>query len=182
MTGTVKTDPCTQGPGIYAGLELPATTCNLAPGLYTLTGMWTMKNGTVLKGTGGVTLYGTCGTPATPTLCTAGQAGGGLDTKNGETQIVAPTAPSPTAGYGIIYDRYNTAGVNIQGNGNSYVTGTIYAASATLEFPGNACVTVTNGPVIVGSLYGNGNHGCVSLLEAHGAALPSPPQGVSLDQ
>lgn len=177
---TSKISPCTQGPGIYPGLELPDSNCTLSPGLYVLTGMWTMKNNTVLQGTG-VTLYGTCGSPFALTVCTSDQSGGGLDTKNGETQIVAP-ASGPEEGYAIIYDRENSAGINIQGNGNSFVTGAIYARKALLEFPGNSCVTVTNGPIIVGSLYGNGNKGCVNLTSSVGADIPAPPNGVSLDQ
>ena len=184
LTGlTPKTDPCTQGPGIYPAVGLPNSLCTLSPGLYVLTGTWGMGNNTMLRGIGGVTLYGTCGTPAAPTVCTSGQSGGSLDTKNGDTQFVAPSnAADPLKGYAIIYDRQNTAGLNIQGNGNSYVTGAIYAPKALLEFPGNSCVTVTNGPIIVGELYGNGNTGCVNLQSVIGATIPSPPSGASLDQ
>ena len=175
--------PCTGGPGIYPALELPNSMCNLSPGLYVLTGTWSMKNNSVLRGIDGVTLYGTCGTPAAPAVCGAGQAGGSLDTKNGETQLVAPsTAADPLKGYALIYDRENIAGLNIQGNGNSYVTGAIYAPKALLEFPGNSCVTVTNGPIIVRQLYGNGNTGCVNLSSVIGASIPAPPAGASLDQ
>ena len=177
----VKTDPCTQGPGRYGAVNLPNSQCTLAPGLYVLTGTWGMGNNTLLKGITGVTLYATCGTPATPTVCTSGQTGGRLDTKNGDTQLVAPTT-GVLKGMAIIYDRQNKAALNIQGNGNSYVTGAIYAAKALLEFPGNTCVTVTNGPIIVESLYGNGNTGCVNLQSVVGASIPAPPAGASLDR
>jgi len=177
---TPKTTPCTQGPGIYPALELPNSNCTLSPGLYVLTGAWTMKNDTLLQGAG-VTLYGTCGTTSAPTVCTTGQSGGLLDTKNGNSQLVAPTS-GPNLGYAIIYDRQNVGGLNIQGNGDSFVTGIIYAPKALLEFPGNSSVTVTNGPIIVGSLFGNGNTGQINLVSSVGAALPSPPKGASLDQ
>lgn len=177
---TVKTSPCTQGPGVYGALELPNSSCTLAPGTYVLTGKWTMKNNTVLKGNG-VTLYGTCGTTAVRQVCTSGQTGGGLDTKNGETQLVAPTTGT-YAGFVVIYDPLNKAGLNLQGNGASYVTGAVYAASALLEFPGNSTFTVTNGPLIVGGLYGNGNTGGVDLTSLNSAAIPSDPDGVRLDQ
>ncbi|WP_282580312.1 pilus assembly protein TadG-related protein [Nocardioides sp. InS609-2] len=180
-TLTAKTSPCTQGPGIYPALTLPNSACTLAPGLYFLTGKWDMGNNTLLKGTG-VTLYGTCGTTATPQECTTGQAGGGLDGKNGDTQLVAPVAPASLAGFVIIYDRKNIAGLNLQGNGNSFVTGTVYAPSSTLEFPGNSFFTVTNGPVIVGDLYGNGNTGGMNLNSVIGATIPAPPAGVSLEK
>ena len=177
----VKTDPCTQGPGRYAAVNLPNSLCTLSPGLYVLTGTWEMGNNTLLKGITGVTLYATCGTAATPTVCTSGQTGGRLDTKNGDTQLVAPTT-GVLKGMAIIYDRQNNAALNIQGNGNSYVTGAIYAPKALLEFPGTTCVTVTNGPIIVNSLYGNGNTGCVNLQSVLGANIPAPPAGASLDR
>ena len=52
---------------------------------------------TLLKGTG-VTLYGTCGTTVVPAGCAStGEAGGGLDGKNSDTQITAPTSSPATA-------------------------------------------------------------------------------------
>lgn len=181
---TAKTDPCSQGPGIYGALTLPNSTCTLAAGVYFLTGVWDMHNNTLLRGTG-VVLYGTCGTTAVPAGCASGQAGGGLDGKNGDTQLTAPTT-SP--GFGIppgmviVYDRANTTLLNLQGNGNSSITGSVYAVSTQLQFPGNSYFTVTNGPVIVGSLYGNGNTGGVNLGSVNGANIPPPPSGAYLDQ
>jgi Flp pilus assembly protein TadG len=182
FTNTVKTDPCTQGPGVYGAKSFGNNlTCNLSAGLYVLTGTWTLGNQTILRGTG-VTLYGTCGTTASPQVCSStGQTGGGLDGKNGETQLVAPTT-GPLEGLVVVYDPGNTHGLNLQGNGASAVTGAVYAASATLQFPGNSSFSVTNGPVIVGSLYGNGNNGGISLLSSVGANIPTPPEGVRLDQ
>ena len=177
---SVKTDPCNHGPGIYGAVSIPNTTCNLQPGLYVLTGTWENGNNTLLRGTD-VTIYATCGTPTAPQVCSAGQAGGRLDTKNGNLQIVAPST-GPMTGYAIIYDRENIAALNLQGNGTSSVTGAVYASKALLEFPGNSCVSVTNGPMIVGELYGNGNTGCVNLISSIGASIPAPPAGASLDQ
>lgn len=177
---TAKTNPCSEGPGIYPTTEIPNSTCNLAPGLYVLTGTWSGKNNTLLQGTG-VTLYGTCGTPTAPVVCASGATGGSLDAKNGNVRITAPSS-GPLAGLAVVYDRQNIAGLNIQGNGNSAITGTIYAPKALLEFPGTSCVDITNGPVIVDKLYGNGNTGCVNLLSSIGASIPAPPNGASLDR
>jgi len=104
-----------------------------------------------------------------------------LDTKNGDVQITAPTSGT-LKGFAVVYDRQNTAGLNIQGNGNSSITGAVYAAKAQLQFPGTSCVSITNGPVIVNDLYGNGNTGCINLLSSIGATIPAPPAGASLDQ
>ena len=43
-------------------------------------------------------------------------------------------------------------------------------------------MTVTSGPIIVQSLYGNGNTGCVNLQSVLGANIPAPPAGASLDR
>jgi hypothetical protein len=189
---TVKTNPCSESggtPGVYSAYEVgPNETCTLNPGLYVITGPWTMKNNSLFKGTG-VTLYFTCATTTEmPRPCTApGETGGGLDTKNGNAQLVAPAdSPLPVsgavAGYVVIYDRNDTSGLNIQGNGTASFTGAIYAVKALLEFPGTTCVSIVNGPVIVDELYGNGTTGCVNLTNVNGASIPSPPDGVNLDQ
>lgn len=182
---STKTAPCatgaTGGPGIYGALTLPNSSCTLTPGLYVLTGIWDMRNNTSLNGAG-VTIYGTCGSSTTPRVCNSpGEVGGGLDVKNGLADLVAPLT-GPLAGYVVIYDRQNKAALTLQGNGDTDFVGTIYAPQALLSFPGNSCVNVVNGPVIVGSLYGNGNRGCVNLSEVNSAALPSTPGAVNLDQ
>ena len=82
----------------------------------------------------------------------------------------------------MVYDRGNTSPLNLQGNGNSWITGAVYAAMAQLEFTGTSYFTVTNGPVIVGSLYGNGNNGGINLVSLNAANIPVPPGEVSLDK
>jgi len=190
----IKTDPCSAGaaggPGRYGDFQIPNSgTCTLQPGLYVVAGHWDMKNNSVISGTG-VTLYGACGaTAANARACNPpGEPGAYIDLKNGNIGnppgtpgLVAPTT-GLFSGYAVIYDRYNTSGLNLQGNGSSNITGTVYAVQASLEFPGNSCFTVTNGPVIVGSLYGNGNTGCLNLTSVNGANIPVPPGDPALDQ
>jgi hypothetical protein len=189
---TARTNPCNPvasggGPGYYGAFSLPNSTCNLLPGLYVITGTWDQKNNTDLVGPG-VTLYFTCGSGTVPAPCTSpGQAGGLYDTKNGNNHLTAPTAAQAgatggIAGFAIIYDRNNTSNLTIQGNGNTTIIGTIYAPQANLDFPGNTCVTVTNGPIIVGTLSGNGNKACLTLNNAQGATIPTPPGAPNLDQ
>lgn len=188
-TLTAKTNPCTQGPGIYPALTIPNGTCTLQKGVYVLTGLWTYQSNNAKLVGDGVMLYGTCGTTAAPSKCNAGgQLGGGLDGKNGDTQLVALTAaqaPSYTgaiAGMAVIYDRNNTQILSLQGNGDSFTTGAIYAASSEMQFPGNSEFTVTNGPVIIGSMYSNGNKAAMKLTSVGGATIPAPPAGAALDQ
>jgi len=191
---SVKSNPCGDGPGIYYDFEVPSGTCALNPGLYVVTGSWTMKNNSILNSkAGGVTLYFTCASATThlPRPCNTnggvGEAGGSLDAKNGLVTLTAPgPSPAPPSGalpgYVITYDRQNRSGLGLQGNGETTYTGTIYAPKALMEFPGNSYIDVVNGPVIVGRLYGNGNTGGVNLTNVNAANIPVPPEAVSLDQ
>ncbi len=65
----------------------------------------------------------------------------------------------------------------MQGNGNTFYTGTIYAPKALMTFPGNSCINVTNGPVIVDQLYGNGTQGCVNLTSRQRCLHPDAARG-----
>ena len=67
-TLTAKTDPCTQGPGIYGGLRSTGGTCTLQPGLYVFTGDVTLSGGAGLVANG-ATMYFTCGTPTAVRAC-----------------------------------------------------------------------------------------------------------------
>jgi hypothetical protein len=180
--------PCTdntttgQGPGIYlADWVMPKKTCTLAPGVYVVAGDWQGNNNTLLMGTG-VTLYFTCKSGAAVRACmTPGEAGGDFDMKNGDAQLLAPTT-GQTKGFVIAYDRQNTSPLTIQGNGDTNYTGTIYAPKALLTFPGTTSLTVTNGPVIAGQLYSNGNTAKMTLASATGANIFVPPTAPNLDQ
>lgn len=181
------TNPCGAGggPGRYGGYAWSSNeVCNLSPGLYVVTGQWLLGNNTKLNGTG-VTLYFTCGTAALVQSCRdvnpAGAPGGSLNVKNGTADLVAPSDPaSPLNGYLLLYDRDNTAALNLQGNGETFYTGTIYALRATMEFPGTTAINVTNGPVVIDKLYGNGNKGELRLHAVNSAALPAAPGDVHL--
>ncbi|MFL6106223.1 MAG: pilus assembly protein TadG-related protein [Marmoricola sp.] len=176
---SVKTDPCSQGPGKYGAVNLPNSTCTLTAGLYVITGNWDFKNNTLLKGTG-VTLYFTCGTAATPTVCN-NAAGGALDTKNGNIDISAPTTGA-LANLAIAFDPTNTSPISLQGNGSAAFTGTIYAPSSTIGFPGNSCATTFNAAIIVGDVYSNGNQACLSVNFAQNQNVKPLPGNAALDQ
>ena len=95
-----------------------------------------------------------------------GEVGAGLDLSgNGGYQLTAPLASTnPTVdpeiyGYSIVFDRYNTATMRLVGNGNSFVTGTIYGVNATLDFRGNGgSTTPFSAWVVVGSVTFSGNN------------------------
>jgi Flp pilus assembly protein TadG len=158
---SAKTDPCsatsTGGPGSYGSFEVPKTTCNLQPGLYVISGAWTMKNKSLLTGTG-VTLY-------------VRSPSGYLDFKNGDAVFSAPTAAQATAsgglaGYAILYDRDNGNTLGLQGNGSTLITGAVYAKASTLDGNGNSCFGFSRGPIVVNGVYSNGNPGCLNIFNA----------------
>jgi len=185
------------GPGIYLNdYTFPNATCTLASGLYVVAGTWTGGNNTVLKGTN-VTLYFTCSSgPAVRNCMTPGETGGQYNMKVGVAVLTAPIA-GQTKGFVLVYDRNNKSDITIQGNGGttpnnadchsltatetSY-TGTIYAPMSQLTFPGTSAITVTNGPVITGSVYSNGNKACMDLTNATGAQVYVQPSAPNLDQ
>ncbi|PKW27161.1 Tad domain-containing protein [Phycicoccus duodecadis] len=150
---TVRTNPCTQGPGIYnTSISLGNNvTCTLTAGLYVVSSTWLIGNNTIVQGTG-VTIY----VPSP----------GYLNFKNGYTDIEAPTS-GPFKDLGIVYARDNTNPLSIQGNGTTGVTGTVYAPASKLDFNGNSCFVFTGGPVVVsGVILANGNQSCIKILAA----------------
>jgi Flp pilus assembly protein TadG len=179
-TGSRKSETG-NGPGRYGDFEIPNKPCTLDPGLYVITGAWTMKNNSDLIGNG-VTLYFTCGSPASPHVCASGEAGGSLDAKNGLVHLSAPTTGA-TAGLAIVYDRQNIENLGLQGNGDTAITGAVYAPKSKLDFNGNSCFGFSHGPVIVtGVIQANGTKSCVKVSDSNDATIPPKPAEVALDQ
>ncbi|HEX5401306.1 MAG TPA: hypothetical protein VFX16_03280, partial [Pseudonocardiaceae bacterium] len=171
---TPKTDPCTQGPGIYGSYNIKNETCTLAQGAYVFTGTLSFQNtGSHLTSNN-----------LPVTLFFAGPSGK-LDIKNGDVNnLAAPTTtPLPSgfptgwpSGFAIIYSRDNTNTLDLQGNGDSFpdVTGNVYALKSTTSFNGNSCFQVSGGAVVIGGVSSVGNQSCLNVLDAKNAgnALP----------
>ena len=185
MSGlTARSNPCTDGPGIYGARNLRGITCNLAPGLYVISGpatasgtVWDMagNSDTHLNGTG-VTLYFTCGTPTVPAACAPDQGGATLDASgNGTLGMTGPTT-GPLKGLAIAFDRNNTSTLRLTGNGSAGMTGTIYLASGKLQMNGNGCTSTYNSLIVVDDLEMNGNPSCLvsSYSEQQNVELPLP--------
>ena len=171
---TAKTNPCTQGPGIYGSYNIKNETCVLQQGAYVFTGTLSFQNtGSHLTSNGApVTLFF-----ASPS--------GKLDIKNGDiNNLVAPTTtPLPSgfpagwpSGFAIIYARDNTNTLDLQGNGDSFpdVMGNVYALKSITSFNGNSCFQVSGGAVVIGGVSSVGNQSCLNVLDAKNAgnALP----------
>ena len=150
---TVKTDPCSQGPGIYnSPISLGNNVaCVLTPGLYVVSNTWLIGNNTTITGTG-VTVF----VPSP----------GYLNWKNGYVSIAAPTSGA-LKDLAVVYARDNTNPISIQGNGSTGITGTVYAPAAALDFNGNSCFGFNGGPVIVAGVdLANGNRSCITITSA----------------
>ncbi|WP_224279549.1 pilus assembly protein TadG-related protein [Nocardioides lacusdianchii] len=159
---TAKTNPCTQGPGVYGGnFEVPNSgTCTLAPGAYVIKGTWSAKNNSLIKGSG-VTLYV--------------KKTGMIDFKNGATQDLSAPTTGPPAGspagwptnFVIIYDRDNTNDLSIQGNGNVTLGGIVYVPSSKIDFNGNSCLAINKGAIVAtGVVKANGQKACIEVTDA----------------
>ena len=178
-----RTDPCTQGPGIYTGKNFPNALCPLTPGLYVIrAGSWVLNGNasTILRGSG-VTLYFTCSTGTAVRACNPGEAGANMDfSGNGSLDIDGPTS-GPLKGMSIIYDRNNTATLQLTGNGFTGTTGTIYAAKGTLDMRGNGCAD-TKAAVVVHDLRFSGNPPCLRINYDKDLNFQPAPKGLHLDQ
>ena len=156
---SAKSNPCsggaTGGPGLYGAFSFPNSTCTLQPGLYVISGKWTLGN-FPLNGNR-VTLY-------------VKSPSGELDLKNGDVVITAPTPAQATAsgglaGYVIIYDRDNGNPLGLQGNGGTLITGVVYAPASILDFNGNSCFGLSGGPFVLGGGYTNGTRSCITISD-----------------
>ena len=154
-TGT----PCAGGPGIYNGAITLGNNvdCKLTPGLYVIRNTWLIGNKTEITcptctGGAGVTIF----VPSP----------GYLDFKNGEIRVSAPTT-GVFKDLAIVYARDNTNPISIQGNGETGITGTVYAPASALDFNGNSCFGFGEGPIVVnGVVKANGNKACIEIDNA----------------
>ena len=178
---TNKSDPCTQGPGIYGSYNIKNTTCVLQQGAYVFTGGLTFQNTNSHLTSNG----------APVTLFFAGP-NGHLDIKNGDIdKLSAPTTtPLPSgfppgwpSGFAIIYARDNVQPLELQGNGDSFpdVTGNVYALKSVTTFNGNSCFQVSGGAVVIGGVGSVGNQSCLNVLDAKNAG-DALPQNLRLTQ
>ena len=185
MTGLhLRSNPCTDGPGIYGSRNLRNAACNLQPGLYVVAGgTWDLagNSSTQLNGTG-VTIYLTCNTGTAPRECNAGESGATIDDSgNGNMHLTAPTT-GPLKGVTILMDRQNTSTLRLTGNGTVGFTGAIYAASGRLQGNGNGCAGGLNSMVVVKDVEFNGNPACFTINYNVGQNPEPAPGVVALDQ
>lgn len=99
--------------------------------------------------------------------------GGSLDFTTG-TVILSKTPPDAgvPAGFVIIYAwEVGTNFLLLQGNGQTLITGKVYAPHSTLKYPGTSDFGFSGGPIVIGGLVSNGNHATLTLSDAVSATL-----------
>lgn len=142
-------------PGIYAGGNITGS-ATLSDGIYVFTGaVKDTGNGdlTLAPGATGVLLYFTCG-GSTPAPCNGSSTTGLQYNGNGKV-ILSGMSFGPDKGMTIFYDRTNASPLTIMANGNSQITGTIYAPQSTFTLANNS-LQFTNSRIIVDDLVNNG--------------------------
>jgi Flp pilus assembly protein TadG len=176
FTSHAVTNTCPGVPGIYDHLSVCG---GMTPGLYVLTGVTGGNFGIVGNG---VTLDLVCSTSGVPRPCaTAGEVGGSLSfSGNGYLNITAPVAPALNPGLAIVADRHNTATLAYGGNGFAS-SGTIYAASGTLQYNGNGGLG-TDSLIVVNDFSFAGTNS--AFLSSYTAAnnVTVPPSNMHLSQ
>ncbi len=157
----VKSDPCTQGPGFYRGVNLSGNgDCVLEAGLYVFTDPLSIT-GTASFEADGVTLYFTCGINGVVGPCLGDTNPGTLDAGGGSGFVLKAPTSGPRKGLAIAYDRGNTATLTMRGNvTNGVVVGTIYAPGSSLDIRGNSCGTAFYSMVVLDDIAYSGNPSC----------------------
>ena len=119
-----------------------------------------------------MTLYVTCGGSAPSTCATGGGSGGTINIGgSGYVNLSAPTSGA-YQGVTVFYDRNNSAGLSIVGNG-SQLSGTVYAKSATMTITGNSGNMADNSLIVVDQFFFNGNTGFIDNFTP-GSNYPHP--------
>jgi Flp pilus assembly protein TadG len=136
-------------PGRYNDIVIKNVSCDLAPGLYVITGKMEMNSADSRLLGNGVTLYFTCGTRQSPSGCGSGSAGGFLEGSRTGVRLGSPYF----GGFSLLYDPGNTSNLVLKAadaSDSQSFGGAIYAKSASMVLE-HGQVSV-NGPVVVGSL------------------------------
>lgn len=160
-------------PGRYDDIVIKNVNCDLAPGLYVITGKMEMNSADSRVEGNGVTLFFTCGTRQSPSGCGGGSAGGFLDGSRRGVTLGAPYF----GGFSLLYDPGNTSDLVLKADGDSASQsfgGAIYAKSAGMVLE-HGQVSVS-GPVVVGSLEMSGGAMDFSVHATGLASLPGPPE------
>jgi hypothetical protein len=137
-------------PGVYrGGISISGNAAvTLAPGVYILDGGGLQVSGNASLTGNGVLLYNT-----------GGSAAGSITLGGNGTITLTPLTTGPYAGISIFQDRNVNQPVQISGNGTLQLTGTVYAAAATIQLSGNGATAASTvgGGFIASQVQASGN-------------------------
>ena len=163
-------------PGRYKDITIKNDTCQLADGLYVITGTLHLQSDKSRIRGDSVTLYFPCGTRQSPSGCGAGSPGGRFDGgKNGDVQLGSPYF----GGFSVLYERGNTSDITLgekdkdQVDSNSF-GGAVYAKNASLVIKRGRFAVA--GQVVVGSAEIAGKETVFSVHAPGLASIPGPPE------
>ncbi|MER7757694.1 hypothetical protein [Kitasatospora sp. NPDC097643] len=164
--------------GVYTSISNLGGTLTLNPGTYVVTGATGLTvSGGKLNGTG-VTIYLAC--PSYPTACAAGTSGAAFtDQSGGKSSLSAPTTGA-FAGFSVIADRNNTAGVSVTGSG-TWITGggLLYTAAGKLTAASGGKASFTG--AVVDSVETSGsNSSQITVIPTTGTLAISVPASAGL--
>jgi hypothetical protein len=137
----------TISPGVYSAINAGGTSLILNPGVYVLTGPFSITSGQV-TGTG-VMLYLACSSYPTP--CASDESGAYIQQDGGSTLQLGPSSSGTYSGLTVFADR-NNSGANIFHEVSTTLTGTWYTLNMPLNQT-NSAETLNFGQLIVPSLY-----------------------------
>jgi hypothetical protein len=176
---TPTTSACT--PGTYDDVTACRT---FAPGIYVITGQNTFTSATPVTGTQ-VLLYFTCSTGSGANTVSAacpaaGAQGGSIAFAGNVNATITPSTDPAYRGLAIVYDRHDTSDLGIVGGPDITISGSVYAASATLVNNGNGPLTV-GGTLVVGRVDLHGVPSTINVNQSNTVA-DLPPALVHLTQ
>lgn len=170
-----STSPCTGGPGRYDSVSGFGESCVLSPGLYVITGTWSLSGSDQVVANGS-TLYFVCGNASAPRACNApGERGGMLNATGGAGVAVTAPTSGPLQGLSIVYDRMNTSDLVFKGNGGGS-SGTIYALSSKFAYAGNGGGAGMDSLIVAGDLGFSGNNATLDTKYSPWLNVPLPPE------
>jgi Flp pilus assembly protein TadG len=168
-------NPCTNGPGRYGSFSSFGPDCVLSPGLYVITGSWSLTGSDQVTANGS-TLYFVCGTPSSPRPCsTSGERGGSLNATGGAGLAVSAPVTGPQQGLSIVYDRNNTSDLVFKGNGGGS-SGTIYALRSKFVYTGNGGGAGMDSLIVAGDIGFSGNNATLDTKYSPWLNVPLPPE------
>lgn len=157
----------TLSPGVYHNITTSNGTLTLSPGIYIITGTFSPGVKGSIVGNNVLLFFPSCAShPNAFSANCSSWPGGTLNADNQESIKLSPPnastctlvpATCPYVGMSVFYDRNNTSTISFGAGADLDVSGTIYAAAATMDIDAGAGANALHSALIVGKLTSNGH-------------------------